>query len=79
MFFVDRIEGPTFYDQLARIVALRDGMKRDEGKLKSITQKWNNKNDDISNMYVSMSCHQIDKIFDLLRKLEVLMTNRVHF
>ena len=52
---------------MARIVALEDEMKRDEGKLKSITQKWNDRNDDITNMYVSVipiSCHQMDKIFD---------------
>lgn len=73
MYLIDRIEGPTFYDQLARIVALRDETKRDEGKLKSITQKWNDRNDDIINMYVSviqLSCHQMDKIFDLLDKLK---------
>lgn len=55
MFFAYRIVCPKLYDQLARIFALRDEMKIDEGKLKSIIQKWKDRNDDIANMYISIT------------------------
>ena len=36
MYLVDRIEWPTFYDQLARIVPIWDEIKGDEDKLRPI-------------------------------------------
>ena len=40
LYLVDKIEWPTFYDQLARIIDIWDEIKRDEDNLRPIVQKW---------------------------------------
>ena len=36
MYLIDRIEWPTFFDQLARIAEIRDELNRDEDRLKPV-------------------------------------------
>ena len=73
MYLMDRLEWPTFFDQLARIIAIRDELKRDEVKCRPLVQKWIERNNDITAMcifVIQLPCHQIEKIFDLLSTLE---------
>ena len=73
LYLVDKIEWPTFYDQLARIIDIWDEIKRDEDNLRPIVQKWSERNNDITIMCISviqLPCHQIEKIFDILSNLK---------
>ena len=73
MYFIDRIEWTTFFDLLERIATIRDELKGNKDRLKPLVQKWTERNNDITIMYISViqpPCHQIEKIFDLLNKLE---------
>ena len=73
MYLMDRIEWPSFFDQLARIAQIRDELKRDEVKLRPLVQKWTERNNDITSMCISvieLPYHQIENFFDLLTKLE---------
>lgn len=73
MYLVDRIEWKEFYDQLTRIVTIWDEIKGDEDNLKPIVQKQNERNNDITSMCISviqLPCHQIEKIFYFLNRLE---------
>lgn len=75
MFLVDRIEQPKFYDQLGIIVATWDEINGDEDKLRSNLQKWSDRNNDITIMCIyvfQLPRHQIEKIFELLNRLEDL-------
>ena len=68
MYLIDRIEWPSFFVQLARIAEIRD-----EVKFRPLVQKWIKRNNDITVVCISiiqLPCHQIEKIFDLLTKLE---------
>lgn len=50
-----------------------DELNRDEVKLTPLAQKWRERNNDIRFMCISsiqMPCHHIEKIFDLLNKIE---------
>ena len=70
---IDRIEWPTFFDQLARIAKIRDELKRDEDRLKPLVRKWTKRNDNIISIFISIihfPCHQIENIFDILTKME---------
>ena len=73
MYMVDRIEWPSFFDSLEKIAAIRDELKKNEDKFRPLMQKWTERNKDITDMCISLihlTCHQIEKIFDLLNKLQ---------
>ena len=73
MYMVDRIEWPSFFDSLEKIVAIRDELKKNEDKFKPLMQKWIERNKDITDMctfVIQLTCRQIEKTFDLLNKLE---------
>ena len=73
MYMVDRIEWPSFFNLLEKITAIRDQLKRNEDKFIPLMQKWTERNKDITDMCISviqLTCHQIEKIFDLLNKLQ---------
>ena len=73
MYLVDRIEWPSFFDILVEIAAISDELKRNEAIFKPLVQKWIEKNNDITIMCISviqLSCHQIEKTFELLSKLQ---------
>lgn len=73
MYLVDRIEWPSFFDLLEGIAAIRDELNRGEVKFISLVQKWTERNNNITTMcifVIQLSCHQIEKIFDLLNKLQ---------
>ena len=70
---VDRVEWSSFYDLLAGLIATRDELKRKEVVFKPLVQKWMERNSDITLMCISiidLTCHQIEKVFDLLSKLQ---------
>jgi len=69
----DKIQWSTFFDQLIRTIALMDELNRDEVILTPLAQKWRERNNDITLMCISviqLPCHQVEKFFDLLNKLE---------
>ena len=48
-------------------------MKRKEVEFKPLVQKWRERSNDITLMYmsiISLTCHQVQKVFDLLNKLQ---------
>lgn len=72
-YLIDKIEWPTFFDQLARISAIKDELKINESIFKPIVQKWTERNEDITAMCISIIqqiYHHIEEIFDLLNKLQ---------
>ena len=73
MYLVDRIEWPSFYDLLARIVVIRDELKRNEAIFRPLVQKWKERNSDITIMCISiiqLSRRQFENTFELLSKLQ---------
>ena len=73
MYLIDRIEWPTFYDQLSEISAIRDELRHNEATFRPIVQKWIERSSDITAMCISiihLAYHQIEGIFDLLNKLQ---------
>ena len=58
---------------LAEIAAIRDELKRKEAIFKPHVHKWIERNSDITMMCISiiqLYCHQIEKNFELLSKLQ---------
>ena len=73
MYMVDRVERSSFFYLLARIETARDEMKRKEVVFKPLVQKWRERSNAITLMYISiiiLTCHQVEKVFDLLNKLQ---------
>lgn len=69
----DKIQWSTFYDQLTRIITFLDELNKEKDRLTSLAQKWRERNNDITIICIStiqMPYHQVQKIFDLLNKLE---------
>ena len=73
MYLIDRIEWPTFFDQLLKISTIRDELKQNKAIFRPIVQKWTERSVDITAMCISiihLKYHQIEGIFDLLNKLQ---------
>lgn len=82
MYLVDRIEGPSFFDLLSEIASIKDELKRDEVVFRHLVQRWTKRNEDITAMCISiiqLPCHQIEKIFHLLNKLEGFDDKKIYF
>ena len=73
MYMIDRIEWPAFFDLLERLIIIRDELKGNEDKFIPLVQRWKKRSKDITDMCISViqpTCCQVDKIFDLLNKLQ---------
>ena len=73
MYLIDKIEWPTFFDQLSEISAIRDELRHNEATFRPIVQKWTERSSDITAMCISiihLTYDQIEGIFDLLNKLQ---------
>ena len=73
MYLVDKIDWLSFFDLLEKIAGIRDEVKKNEDKFRPLMQKWTERSKDITDMCISvvqLTCYQIEKIFDLLNKLQ---------
>ena len=73
MYMIDRIEWPAFFDLLENLIIIRDELKGNEDKFIPLVQRWTKRSKDITNMCISViqpTCHQVDKIFELLNKMQ---------
>lgn len=80
MYLVDKIGWPKFYEQLARIMSIWNEPKNSEATLKTIVNKWNNRNKDVTLLcfsVITLSCDKIEKTFDLTKDLSNFDTKRI--
>jgi hypothetical protein len=80
LYLVDKIDWPTFYEQLVKILEMWNEIRSVEDNMKPIVPKWSGRDKDITLIcisLISLSCEQIEKTFDITSNLSEFDEKRV--